>query len=142
MYIGKGQYSNAILAMQQAYGADPENVTYHKELGAIYFEIGEFDQAMAFFRKVVQDNPKEAIAYLGLGQAYAGKRQFDAAIPEFQKAAQLDPEMRSAPHFLAQAQLQTGHFRDAQATYRGILAQYPDDKRAQAGLDFATRQAH
>lgn len=29
---------------------------------------------------------------------------------------------------------------DAQATYRGILAQNPDDERAQVGLHFATRQ--
>jgi membrane associated rhomboid family serine protease len=40
------------------------------------------------------------------------------------------------------AQLQAGQNADAQTTFRSILAQSPDDKRAQTGLDYATRQAH
>ena len=41
---------------------------------------------------------------------------------------------------LGQAQLHAGHFADAQATYRHLLTQFPNDNRAQSALDFATHQ--
>jgi membrane associated rhomboid family serine protease/Flp pilus assembly protein TadD len=142
VYLSKSKYPEAIAAMQKAYEADPENVTYHKELGGIYFQLGELDEALAFFQKLTQQNPKEAFAHLGLGQAFFSKRNYESAIPEFRAALTLDPQMRSAAYMLGQSQLQAGHFSDAQRTYRDILAHHPDDTRAKAGLEFATRPAH
>jgi Tfp pilus assembly protein PilF len=43
---------------------------------------------------------------------------------------------------LGQAQLGARHYPDAQATFESILKQDPNDKRAQAGLAYVTRQAH
>jgi rhomboid protease GluP len=51
-------------------------------------------------------------------------------------------EISSAAFSLGEAQLRARHYRDAQAAYQAILAQPPADILAEAGLDYATRQAH
>jgi membrane associated rhomboid family serine protease/Flp pilus assembly protein TadD len=141
VYLSKGRYPEAIAALQKAYDLNPENITYQKELGTLFLQLGMASQATAFFQHCKEQNPKEALAYVGLGQVFLARQQYDAAIPEFRQALALDPKMRGAAFSLAQAQLRAGHYPDAEATYKSILAQNPDDKLAQAGLDYATRQA-
>jgi membrane associated rhomboid family serine protease/Flp pilus assembly protein TadD len=142
VYFSKRQYPEAIAAMQKAYAADPDNITYQKELGTTFLQLGMLGEATTFFQHLREQKPKEAFAHFGLGHVFLAKRQYDNAIPEFQEALVLEPKMPGAALSLAQAQLQAGHFADAQATYRSILAQDPDDERARAGLEYATRQAH
>jgi membrane associated rhomboid family serine protease/TolA-binding protein len=140
VYLSKAQYPEAIAALQKAYDANPDNITYQKELGAVFLQLGKLDEATAFFQRLKEQNPKEAFAHFGLGQVFYAKREYDSAIPEFRQALALDPKMRGAALSLGQTQLQAGHYADAEATYRSILAQSPDDKHAQAGLAYATRQ--
>jgi membrane associated rhomboid family serine protease/Flp pilus assembly protein TadD len=142
VYISRGQYTDAIAALQKAYDADPDNITYQKELGAVFLQLGKLDEAAVFFQHVKEQRPKEAFAHYGLGLVLLAKNQFDSAIPELRQALALDPKMPGAALTLGQTQLQAGRYADAQATYRGILAQNPDDERAQAGLEYATRQGH
>jgi membrane associated rhomboid family serine protease/predicted Zn-dependent protease len=142
VYFRKGQYPEAIAALQKAYDANPHNITYQKELGTVFLQFGMIGQATAFFQHLEEQNPNQAFVHFGLGQVLLAKRQYDSAIPEFRQALALDPRMNDAAFSLGQAQLQAGHFADAQTTYRSILAQNPNDKRAQAGLDYATRQVH
>jgi membrane associated rhomboid family serine protease/Flp pilus assembly protein TadD len=140
VYLSKAQYPEAIAALQKAYEANPDNITYQKELGAVFLQLGKLDEATAFFQRLKEQNPKEAFAHFGLGQVFYAKREYDSAIPEFRQALALDPKMRGAALSLGQTQLQAGHYADAEATYRSILTQSPDDKHAQAGLAYATRQ--
>ena len=142
VYISRGQYPDAIAALQKAYAADPDNITYQKELGSVFLQLGKLDEATVFFQHVLEQRPKEAFAHFGLGLVLLAKNQFDSAIPEFRQAIALDPKMPGAALTLGQTQLHAGRYADAQATYRGILAQNPDDERAQAGLEYATRQGH
>jgi Flp pilus assembly protein TadD len=142
VYFSKGQYPDAIAAMRKAYALDPDNITYQRELGTTFLQLGMLGEATSFFQHLEEQKPKEAFAHFGLGLVFLDKRQFDSAIPEFRQALALDPKMPGAALSLGQAQLQAGHYSDAQATYRSILAQTPDDKRAQAGLEYATRQIH
>jgi membrane associated rhomboid family serine protease/Flp pilus assembly protein TadD len=142
VYFSRRQYPEAIAALQKAYEANPDNITYQKELGTVFLQLGKLNEAAAFFHQVNVQDPKQAFAHFGLGQVFLAKNQYDSAISELRQALALDPQMRGADYSLGQAQLQAGRYADAQATYRNILAQSPDDKRAQAGLDYATRQAH
>jgi membrane associated rhomboid family serine protease/Flp pilus assembly protein TadD len=142
VYFSKQQYPEAIAALEKAYAANPDNTIYHEELGEVLLELGMEGQAMSFFQHLTEQNPKEAFAHFGLGRVFLAKQRYDSAIPEFRQALALDPKMYSAAISLGQAQLEAGHYTDAEATYRSILTQYPGDKRAEAGLDYATRQAH
>jgi membrane associated rhomboid family serine protease/Flp pilus assembly protein TadD len=142
VYFSRRQYPEAIAALQKAYNANPDNITYQKELGTVFLQLGKLDEAAAFFQQLSAQNPKEAFAHFGLGQVFLAKNEHDSAISELRQAFALDPKMQGAAFSLAQAQLQAGRYADAQETYRSILAQSPDDKRAQAGLDYAARQMH
>jgi membrane associated rhomboid family serine protease/Flp pilus assembly protein TadD len=142
VYFSRRQYPEAIAALQKAYNASPDNITYQKELGTVFLQLGKLDEAAAFFQQLCAQNPKEAFAHFGRGQVFLAKNEYDSAISELRQAFALDPKMQGAAFSLAQAQLQAGRYADAQETYRSILAQSPDDKRAQAGLDYAARQMH
>lgn len=142
VYFAKRQYPEAIAALEKAYRANPDNITYQKELGTVFLQLGKLDEATAFFQQLNTQNPKEAFAHFGLGQVFIAKNQYDSAISELRQALALDPKMRGAAFSLGQAQLQAGRYADAQATYRSILSESPEDKRAQAGLDYAIRQIH
>jgi membrane associated rhomboid family serine protease/Flp pilus assembly protein TadD len=141
VYLSKGQYPEAIAALEKAYGANPENMTYQKELGTLFLQLGMVGQATDFFQHLQEQNPKGAFAHFSLGQVSLFKQQNESAIPEFRQALAFDPKMRGAAFSLGQAQLRAGHYPEAQATYKAILAQHPDDELVEAGLDYATRQA-
>jgi membrane associated rhomboid family serine protease/Flp pilus assembly protein TadD len=142
VYFSRRQYPEAIAALQKAYNANPDNITYQKELGTVFLQLGKLDEAAAFFQQLSAQNPKEAFAHFGRGQVFLAKNEYDSAISELRQAFALDPKMQGAAFSLGQAQLQAGRYADAQETYRSILAQSPDDKRAQAGLDYAIREMH
>jgi len=138
LYFGRSRYAEALAAMQKAYAADPTNTSYQQKLGGAYLNLGEFDQAVTFFQKLITQNPNDSRAYLGLGSAYMSLKQYDAAIAPFRQAATLDTKSALPLHALGQAQLRSAHYADAQQTYRRLLAQFPNDTQAQAGLAFAT----
>jgi len=68
VYFTKGRYPEAIAALQKAYDTDPDNITYQKELGTVFLELGMVGQATAFFQHLKEQNPNEAFLHFGLGQ--------------------------------------------------------------------------
>lgn len=142
LYLSGGDYPKAISALEKANAADPSNTRYQYQLAGAYLGTRQFDQAVAFFQKLIRSNSGDPRNYLGLGSAYMGLQQYDAAISAFKEAAALDPKS-SAPQFaLGQAQLKAGRFADGKATFQRLVNDFPDDPRARAGLDFASRQSH
>ena len=142
LYLSGGDYSKAISALEKANAADPSNAMYQHQLAGAYLATKQFDQAAAFFQKLVRANSRDPRNYLGLGTAHMELQQYDAAISAFREAAALDPKSPAPQFALGQAQLKAGRVADAQATYQRLVDQFPNDPRARAGLDFASRQAH
>jgi rhomboid protease GluP len=142
LYLRQHRFPEAVDALQKAHEADPANAAYQQQLGAAYLTMGQFDKALAFYEKLITQNPRDSLAYLGLGYAYVGLKQPDPAISAFRRAATLNTKSPAPQFALGQIQLQAGRYADAQTTYRQLLAQFPNDPRAQAALDFANRQIH
>src|SRR5881394_1562292 len=142
LYLSGGDYPKAISAFEKANAADPANPTYQRQLGTAYLATKQYDQAIAFFQKLVRASPSDSRNFLGLGYSYAGLQQYDSAISAFSQAVTLDPKSPAPQFALGQAQLKAGRFTDAQATYRRLLKEYPNDSRARAALHFASRQPH
>jgi len=140
LYLSGGDYPKAISALEKANAADPSSTTYQHQLAGAYLATKQFDQAVAFFQKLIRANPRDPRNYLGLGTAYMGLQQYDAAISAFSEATALDPKSPAPQYALGQAQLKAGRFGDAKATYRRLVVQFPNDPRARAGLDIASRQ--
>jgi len=140
LYLSGGDYSKAISTLEKANAADPSSTTYQHQLAGAYLATKQFDQAVAFFQKLIRANPRDPRNYLGLGTAYMGLQQYDAAISAFSEATALDPKSPAPQYALGQAQLKAGRFGDARATYQRLVVQFPNDPRARAGLDIASRQ--
>ena len=140
VYMMKGQVPEAIAALEKACEADAQNAKYKQQLGGAYITAGQFEKAIALFQKMTRDHSRDPRGFLGLGFTYMAMQQYDSAVAEFRDAVALDPKSGAAQHALGQAQLKAGKYADAQATYRRLLEQFPNDARAQAGLDFASRQ--
>jgi rhomboid protease GluP len=140
LYLSGGDYPKAISALERANAADPSITTYQHQLAGAYLATKQFDQAVAFFQKLIRANPRDPHNYLGLGTAYMGLQQYDAAISAFSEATALDPKSPAPQYALGQAQLKAGRFGDAKATYRRLVDEFPNDPRARAGLDIASRQ--
>ena len=141
LYLSGGDYSKAISALEKAYAADPANTMYQHQLAGAYLATNQFDQAASFFQKLIRANTHDPRNYLGLGAAYMGLQQYDAAISAFHEAVALDAKSAAPQFALGQAQLKAGRFADAKATYQRLVDEFPNDPRARAGLDFASRQS-
>ena len=141
LYLSGGDYSKAISALEKAYAADPSNTTYQHQLAGAYLATNQFDQAASFFQKLIHANSRDPRNYLGLGTAYTGLQQYDAAISAFREAVALDAKSPAPQFALGQAQLNAGRFAEAKATFQRLVDQFPNDPRARAGLDFASRQS-
>jgi len=142
LYLSGGDYAKAISALEKANAADPSNTTYQRQLAGAYLAAKQFDQAAAFFQKLVRANPRDARNYVGLGTAYMELQQYDAAISAFSQAAALDPKSPAPKFALGQAQLKASRFADAKVTFQRLVDEFPNDPRARAGLDLASRQSH
>ena len=142
LYLSRGDYAKAISALEKANAADPSNATYQHQLAGAYLATEQFDQAVAFFQKLVRASPRDARNYVGLGTGYVGLQQYDAAISAFSQAAALDPKSPAPQFALGQAQLKAGRFVDAKVTFQRLVDEFPNDPRARAGLDLASRQSH
>jgi len=142
LYFQQRRHPEAIAALQKAYAAEPNNTSYQQKLGSAYLTLGQFDQAIVFYQKLATQHSNDSRVYLGLGYAYAGLKQYGQAISQFHQAVSIDAKSPGPQHALGQAQLRAGRFADAQETYRRLLAQFPDDSRAKAALEFATKQIH
>lgn len=141
LYLSGGDYPKAISALEKANDADPSNTSYEHRLAGAYLATNQFDQAAAFFQKLLRANPRDPRNYLGLGTAYMGLQQYDPAISAFREAVALDAKSPAPQFALGQAQVKAGRFADAKVTYQRLVDQFPNDPRARAGLDFASRQS-
>lgn len=142
LYLSGGDYPKAISALEKANAAEPSNTGYQHQLASAYLSTKQFDQAAAFFQKLIRANSGDARNYLGLGSAYMGLKQYDAAISAFSEAVALDPKSFAPQFALSQGQFKAGHFADAKSTLQRLVDEFPNDPRARAALDFATRQSH
>ncbi len=147
VYLAQHNIPEAIVALQKARDLEPGNKTYAKELSVLFKLIGMGSDTSAVYSVVAKEHPKDAYAHFQLGQLLFTREQYDDAASEFRQEIALDPSMNNTswsdtPYYLALAQLQAGHNADAAATYKAILAEHPDDKRARAGLGLAAGQTH
>jgi tetratricopeptide (TPR) repeat protein len=90
-------YDKAIEAYNKAIAANPNEASYHNNLGTTYADMGKTDLARAEFEKSAQINPAGAAqAYYNEGVIMYNKGDMDNAAAAFKKATEADPKYANA----------------------------------------------
>lgn len=96
--LGKGQYQEALDAMDEALVDEPDNADLHFGRGAALSFLERDDEAMAAYDRALELNPDLVPALVARGNMHAfALGDAEAAMPDFDKAVALAPKF--APGF-------------------------------------------
>jgi tetratricopeptide (TPR) repeat protein len=91
----KGDFDQAVLALNRAVILDPKDATVYRLRDAVYLAKGDLDRALSDFDEAMRDNPKSAIVHYFRGKIYYAKGNFDLALTAFKEAIRLDPLLKA-----------------------------------------------
>jgi len=111
--LSKGEYDEAIAALDAAIRLDPQNAVPYVNRGFAWAMKGDLDKAIADFDEAIRLNPKEDAAYSNRGNAWQGKGELDKAIADYDKAITLEPNYGAFYNNRGSAWLATGEFDKA-----------------------------
>ena len=80
----------AIVAYQNAYNLNPNDIDIYLNLGNVFFEKGSYDNALIVYKKALESSPHNARLHCNLGYLYWGKGNIEEAIKEYEKAIKYD----------------------------------------------------
>jgi tetratricopeptide (TPR) repeat protein len=89
--LTKGQYSSAILYLEQAVQYKPANAYYRDNLGYGYYKTGQKDLALKQFNKSVTLKPDAYYPHFHLGLIYYQRKDYENAIKVLNQAVRLRP---------------------------------------------------
>jgi tetratricopeptide (TPR) repeat protein len=118
----RGEYAQAIAAMEQALAARPGDGLYYNTLGAALIETGDFDRAIATLQRACELEPKISGAWFNLGLALMRSMRVAESATALRRAVELSPAASNARVILADMLRAQGRDADALAEYRRVLA--------------------
>jgi Flp pilus assembly protein TadD len=129
----------AIELIQKAIAVDPDQSTYHCNLGLVLTEAGRLDDAIASCRRAIELRPDSATAFNNLGNALRQNKQTRLAIDALDNALQLQPRFPEAYNNLGNALQESGDLEHAIGAYRQALVLRPEYPQALCNLGVALR---
>jgi tetratricopeptide (TPR) repeat protein len=117
------EFPRALDAFRHVTELEPDNASGYRNLGAVYFAMGEYEKAVPILQKSIEIE-KHPIGYSNLGTSYFYLRRYDDAVAMFKEAVSLDPSPNEF-HLgnLADAYRWANKTPEANATYDQALAQ-------------------
>lgn len=136
-----GRSADAAVALQKSASLNPEDASASLSAGELFAKSGQYDLAIASLSEAIGPNvsPKldpaaEYDAYFVLGESYAAKGNQLQGIKEFGMAAALQPQNAVPLYNKGVLQQQAGQRADAETSYRGALANDPNNPQIQTAL--------
>ena len=100
-YALKQDPGNALPSFEKAVAADPSNVTYRTDLGAVLGDTGQTERAVAELTKVTSSpGYNKADAWIYLGRANVIAKKYKDAIEPLNKAVAIAPKAAMAEAYL------------------------------------------
>lgn len=130
--LDQGRYEEAILALSEAAGADPESADAQNALGAALEQAGNPEEARLRYERAVELEPDLAVARVNLGVLLGRVGDLDGAIRHLEEAVRLDPGQADAHAALGAALEARGRTAEAAEAFRNALAR--DQALARAHL--------
>ncbi len=132
--LDDGKYEAAAAAFTKAIAADPGDYSAHFNLALAYGFLHKDADAVAEYRKTLELKPGLFEAELNAGIILMRQKQPAAALPLLSAAAEQKPREFRPRYYLAEAQLQTGAWEPAEASYREALSLNADSADAELGM--------
>lgn len=132
-YADQGQYRSAILEVQNAIQADPNNVDHIVRLAKLYLTVGASKRASELLQPWMTDHPQEvalplARAYLEQGKQLSARETLDGYSPG-------SPETQlQASLIRAEAMRLSGETSEALALFRNLADSYGSNMKAVTGV--------
>lgn len=136
----RGFHDRASQLFEKITALDPDNTAVRRELCAHYLESGQFKEARAEIEAILAIEPDDPrmVLLLGrilfqLGNKAEGEEKLGQSIRQFLETGELESVMREFL-FVAQSHFRNGEVDEAEAFYRQIKANVPEEVRAIKGL--------
>lgn len=97
----KRNMEDALLNMDSAIAAMPDNAEYYAARGLMYVEDGVDDKAEQDFNAALQHFPYEMLAHYGRGMLAFNRKKWDEALEHFTAAYRMDQQRPETLYYLA-----------------------------------------
>lgn len=135
--LEEAKYDAAVAAFQKAIEADPKDYYSHFNLAMAYSLQNKDAEAVAEYRKTLDLKPGLYEAQLNEGVVLMRGKDAAGALPLLEAASGQKPQEFRPLYFLAEAQLATGAFDKAEASFKAALAIDPKSGSSELGLAHA-----
>jgi tetratricopeptide (TPR) repeat protein len=123
----QGDLLSAEKAYKKAMDLDPQQVTTHLALAALYYDQKKFLESLEILSRAERLAPQNGLILFHQGRAYQGLQQDEIAAPRFIRAALVEPSMFAPAHYHAgQSFKRIGLYEDAADAFSAILENTPD----------------
>lgn len=133
--LDEGKYEAAVQAFRKAIEADSKDYFAHFNMAMALTLLQRDPEAVAAYRKTLELKPRLYEAELNGGIVLLRQKNPAEALPLFEDAAGQKPQEFRPRYYLAESQLQTGDYANAEESYK--LAISLDAKSAGAQLGMA-----
>ncbi len=134
------QVDAAIIELEKASSAQPENIDIWTQLGHLHQTQNNGQRAESCYTKAVQVNPHHVESLNDLGNLYCDQLRFDEAIQIYRKALTVDSKQSDIHSNLGVAQQERGDSKKAIVAYRQAIRIDPENAEAHRNLGMALLQ--
>jgi tetratricopeptide (TPR) repeat protein len=134
-YYRKGNFQEAVKALEKAAELNRSNVAAHFNLALSYKEMGLLGKAEEEFNRVITLEEDHKLVPFYMGKMYLEQRRYDDAIKHLQRAVQLDPVSADGHYLLGSAYAAKGHNEEALAAFERCLQLAPGHEEARAAAN-------
>jgi len=135
----QGRPGEAILLLQKAHQACPEDISPALELGLSYAarqSTEDLSRALACYEHVQQIAPQDPRGYILAGFLHMDMEEWSLAEKTFQQALDVDPRWIHAWNGLGKTYFMRDHFEESERCYRHILDLDPTFDEARLNLGY------
>ena len=125
-FISKGQYKEALTALDKFTQSHPNDATLYFLGGNCYGAMGHLDQAILCYQEAIKIKPDFAEAHGNLGIYFKERNDIDQAILCYKRAIKIKPDFADAHHNLGVSLYDLGMFNEALACYKRAIKLKPD----------------
>ena len=121
-FIKTGDYSNAVLVLNQAVQADPNNLEYLQELAYAEYLRQDYDHAFSLIHQLLERDDADELTYQIAGDIYQARNDYNGANRVYEKGLKKFPESGELNNDLGSLLYKEKKYQDALRTWvNGIM---------------------